>query len=227
MVGRTGFGVLGACLVVVGCGGSSSSGTGQPGPGAGRGSGGAQATEDSGIRVARGAATIQVSAGANACPQAGEPLSAPPGPAGAPGAVADALTCNLSSSTCDPQAYLVEDGSDGAAVACTVSGGGGSYDVSVALVSSPRMSFRASGTVTMVPDGVSGMGTLQLSQSGANLPGSALLGTCQVDIKPNLGHIEPGSIWARFACDRFADPNAAGGESCTAAGAFFFTDCER
>ncbi|HVU00375.1 MAG TPA: hypothetical protein VHE30_01435 [Polyangiaceae bacterium] len=172
-----------------------------------------------------GAVAITVSVGAAACPQAGGLITAPPGPAGYPDAVNNALQCSLANGNCDPRSYLVTDGDNGAAVACVVSGGGSSYNVSVGLITSPRMSFRASGVITMSPDGLSGTGNLQLSQSGANFPGNAILGTCQVDIKPNLGHIEPGAIWARFNCTELKDPSAAGDESCLATGSFYFDRC--
>jgi hypothetical protein len=143
-------------------------------------------------------------------------FSIPADPGGNPGAVQEALFCNLESASCKPDEYSVVHGDPDVTVTCTISPRGDSFDVNV-KVHTKDLSFQAVGTIA------SSGGTLEVSREGGGK--SFRDGGCKISGPPNEGAVKKGVIWAHFECELPASSDASNEVTCTESGAFLFEDC--
>jgi hypothetical protein len=168
---------------------------------------------------AQAAVAITIGVGAGACRIAGGEITTPPDKPGNVGEVSGALSCNLQTAGCSPDAHVVVQGDPNTTVTCSVAPNGASFDVSVSVISGSRMSFSASGSVNT--DG----GALAVYEFDQSTQATLSDPACAITILNNLGTVKKGAIWARFNCSNFTDPTAAGGTSCNATGEFIFENC--
>jgi hypothetical protein len=150
------------------------------------------------------------------CLASGAPFSAPPNADPVSG-TSQTLQCDISQPGCKPNANVVVDG-DGAAVKCTVSGGGDVFNVS-GVLSAGTVGFSVQST-SLGPTGGKAFVSSDFNQFAYNDP------NCDIFIEPNMGQIIPGAIWARFECKQFGD-QSTGQRNCTATGKFIFENCTK
>jgi hypothetical protein len=143
-------------------------------------------------------------------------------------AIAPILTAGNVATSNTIKGTIAIDGENGAVVSCTVTPGGGGYNVTATIHSelAAKHVDISIGSLT-IADGqsdVSGMITIN-DDTTLNPYFSSAADPCKFSVSGDSLGIAPGKIWGSVACPTLADPENIGGDQCKVTGYFVFENC--
>jgi hypothetical protein len=120
------------------------------------------------------------------------------------------------------------NGENGAVVSCTVTPGGGGYNVTATIHSelgAKHVDISISSlTIADGQSDVAGMLTIN-DDTTQNPYFSSTTDPCKFSVSGGSLGIAPGKIWGSVACPTLADPENIGGDQCKVTGYFIFENC--
>jgi hypothetical protein len=143
-------------------------------------------------------------------------------------AIAPILTAGNVATSGTTKGTIAIDGENGNVVNCTVSPGGGGYNVGASIHSENGTHFADIAISELViaegQSDVSGMVSV-LDDITQNAYSSTSATPCKFSVAGESLGVGPGKIWAKVTCPGLADRGNAGGDQCKGTGYFIFENC--